>query len=70
MIPEILDGCGVLVQPGDVAALAQAIGRRLVRVIEEAAFGSRARERCVTEYSFAAARRKLFPLVERVAGKR
>ena len=70
MIPEILDGCGVLVQPGDVAALAQAIGRLLDHPDEAAAFGRRARERCVTEYSFAAARRKLFPLVERVTGKR
>ncbi len=70
MIPEILDGCGVLVPPGDVAALAQAIGRLLDHPDEAAAFGRSARERCVTEYSFAAARRKLFPLVERVAGKR
>jgi hypothetical protein len=27
MIPEILEGCGLIVEPGDVAALSAAIGR-------------------------------------------
>ena len=66
MIPEILDGSGLLVPPGDVAALGDAIGHLLDHPDEAAALGGRARERCVAEYSFAAARRKLFPLVERV----
>ncbi len=65
MIPEILDGCGVLVPPGDVAALGQAIGHLLDHPDAAADLGRRARERCVAEYSFAAARRRLFPLVER-----
>ena len=69
MIPEILDGSGLLVPPGDVAALGDAIGHLLDHPDEAAALGGRARERCVTEYSFAAARRKLFPLVERVMAK-
>jgi len=30
------------------------------------ALGARARERCVERYSFHAARRELFPLIERV----
>jgi glycosyltransferase involved in cell wall biosynthesis len=66
MIPEILDGCGVVVPPDDVPALAQAIGYLLDHPAEAAALGAKARERCVAEYSFAAARRRLFPLVERV----
>lgn len=70
MIPEILDGCGVLVPPGDVAALAEAIARLADHPDEAAALGRRARERCVERYSFAAARRVLFPLVERVAAAR
>ncbi len=70
MIPEILDGCGLLVAPGDVAALAQAIGHLLDHPEEGRRLGERARERCVERYSFAAARRELFPLIERVLAGR
>ena len=70
MIPEILEGCGVVVAPGDVAALGGAIGRLLDHPDEAAALGERARARCVAEYSFAAARKKLFPLVERALARR
>jgi len=65
MIPEILDGCGALVPPGDVAALASAIGRLLDRPDEARAMGQAARRRAVDRYSFESARRALFPLVER-----
>ena len=65
MIPEILDGCGALVPPGDVAALASAIGRLLDRPDEARAMGEAARRRAVERYSFESARRLLFPLVER-----
>jgi glycosyltransferase involved in cell wall biosynthesis len=70
MIPEILDGCGVVVAPGDVGALAQAIGHLLDHPEERRRLGERARERCVERYSFAAARRELFPLIERVLARR
>jgi glycosyltransferase involved in cell wall biosynthesis len=70
MIPEILDGCGILVPPGDVDALAEAIARALDHPAEAEAMGTRARERCVEQYSFKAARRVLFPLVERISGFR
>jgi len=70
MIGEVLDGCGVLVPPGDVAALGQAIGHLLDHPDEAAALGDRARQRCVDRYSFSAARRALFPLVERVMSGR
>jgi glycosyltransferase involved in cell wall biosynthesis len=69
MIPEILDGCGLLVEPGNVSALAGAIERLLDRPEEAAALGAQARERCVARYSFEAARRDLFPVVERVMAK-
>ena len=65
MIPEILEGCGVLVPPGDVAGLASAIGRLLDRPDEARALGEAARRRAVDRYSFESARRALFPLVER-----
>jgi len=65
MIPEILDGCGVLVPPGDVVALAAALRRLLDAPASAAELGRRARERCHEHYSFAAARASLFPIVER-----
>lgn len=65
MIPEVLEGCGALVAPGDVAGLASAIGRLLDRPDEARALGAAARRRAVDRYSFEAARRALFPLVER-----
>ena len=70
MIPEILDGCGVVVPPGDVRALGPAIGYLLDHPDEAAALGRKARDRCVAEYSFTAARSALFPLVERVMSRR
>jgi glycosyltransferase involved in cell wall biosynthesis len=69
MIPEILDGCGVLVPPGDVVALAVSLRRLLDDPATAAELGRRARARCCERYSFAAARAALFPVVERaVAG--
>ena len=71
MIPEILDGCGVLVPPGDVVALAASLRRVLDDPDTSAELGRRARERCRAHYSFAAARAALFPVVERaIAGQR
>jgi glycosyltransferase involved in cell wall biosynthesis len=66
MIPEILEGCGLLVEPGDVPGLAAAIARLLDGPAEAEALGARARERCLERYSFQSARRDLFPLIERV----
>jgi len=70
MIPEILEGCGLLVEPGDVDGLGAAIARLLDRPDEARALGEAARRRAVERYSFEAARRALFPLVERVRARR
>jgi len=70
MVPEILDGCGLLVEPGDVTALAAAIARLLDDPAEAQILGARARERCVERYSFEAARRELLPLVKSVVATR
>jgi glycosyltransferase involved in cell wall biosynthesis len=66
MIPEILDGggCGVLVPPGDAAALGAAIERLASDPEKARELGARARARCIARYSFASARRDLFPLVQ------
>jgi glycosyltransferase involved in cell wall biosynthesis len=66
MIPEILEGCGVVVEPGDVPALAAAIRRLLEHPDDAATLGRRARERCVARYSFRVARATLFPLIDRL----
>ena len=64
MIPEILEGCGIVVEPGDVSALAGAIKHLLDNADEAATLGRRARERCEARYSFRVARSILFPLIE------
>jgi len=66
MIPEILEGCGLVVAPGDVSALAGAIKRLLDNPGEAAALGRRARERCEARYSFRVARAALFPLLDKL----
>lgn len=52
-LPEVLDGCGLIVEPGSSAALAAA----LTRLLDDAAFASRlgeaAREVCCRSYSAA-----------------
>src|SRR2546426_3680315 len=69
MIPEILEGCGVLVRPGDTTALRVALGRLLDDPASAAELGRRARQRCAERYSFATARAVLFPLIDDLASK-
>ena len=64
MIPEILDGCGIVVPPDDPAALAGALRALVEDPAAAAALGVRARARCEARYSFAAARAVLFPLID------
>ncbi len=45
-IPEVLDDCGHLVEPGDIDGLAAAIRRVLSDPVEAQAMGERARRRC------------------------
>lgn len=70
MIPEILNGCGLVVEPGNPEALAHALAFLLDHPAEASALGLRARARAEERYSYAAARRLLFPLIEAVAGGR
>jgi glycosyltransferase involved in cell wall biosynthesis len=67
MIPEILDGCGLLVPPGEPRALRSMLETLLSNADRAQELGRRARARCVERYSFAAARALLFPLIDRLA---
>jgi glycosyltransferase involved in cell wall biosynthesis len=69
MIPEILEGCGVLVPPQNPIALRAALSRLLDDPAGAAELGRRARERCAERYSFTAARSILFPLVDDLASR-
>lgn len=51
-LPHVLDGCGLLVPPGDIEALTRAIGYLLSNPAEAQMLGDRARARCVETYSF------------------
>lgn len=70
MIPEILDGCGVLVEPGRPEEFERAIGFLLDHPEEAAALGMRARARCEERYSYASARAALFPLIDTLLQRR
>jgi glycosyltransferase involved in cell wall biosynthesis len=70
MIPEVLDGCGVVVPPGDVGALRSAIRTLLHDRAAAEALGTRARARCQARYSFTAARALLFPLLDGLLARR
>lgn len=58
-VPEVLEGCGWIVEPGNPAQLAQAIVHILDHPAEAEERGARAREKCVALYSYGAAADKL-----------
>jgi glycosyltransferase involved in cell wall biosynthesis len=51
-LPDILDGCGVIVDPEDVGQLAHAVQDALADPARADAMGRRAREKCLREYSW------------------
>jgi len=51
-LPEILEGCGVLVEPNEAGELAAAVERLSGDPDEAGELGARARARCVERYSF------------------
>ena len=64
-IPEILDGVGLCVPPGDASALATALVRLAGDAPLRARLGGLARERLIERYSFTTGRRVLIELIER-----
>jgi len=49
-LPRVLDGCGIVVPPDDVEALADAIGSVASDDVKASDMGRRAREKCINEY--------------------
>lgn len=63
-IPTILDGCGVIVAPGDVRELAGAIEALLKDPDKARAIGNAARKKCIGEYSWDVMQSRLGAVVE------
>ena len=64
-IPQILDGCGVVVEPGNVEQIAQAMRELLDDQERAAELGRLAREKCVKEYSIEAMQSPLLAVFDR-----
>jgi len=63
-IPEIVNGCGIVVTPGSVSELSGAISFFLHNPEEGSRMGRKARKRCVDLYSVSTAKRTLKGLIE------
>jgi glycosyltransferase involved in cell wall biosynthesis len=69
-LPSVLEGCGRLVPPGEVAPLAAAIGDLLNNPEAARALGTKARARCLENYSIEVVGQKLAGVVEKLIGTR
>ena len=65
-LPVILEGCGEIVEPGDVDSLARAIAVLLDDPGRASELGRRARQKCLAEYSYDALGPKLRDIIEGV----
>lgn len=51
-LPNILDGCGIIIESGDIATLAERIDWIFSNPLEAEDMGKRARRKCIAEYSW------------------
>lgn len=65
-LPEVLDGCGRLVEPGRVEPVVEALKEALEDPAAAEEMGERARRRCVKEFSAEASRTALREMVGRL----
>ncbi|MDX2479781.1 MAG: glycosyltransferase family 4 protein [Desulfuromusa sp.] len=61
----ILEGCGLIVEPGDIASLAEKINWVFSHPMEAAAMGRDARKKCIDEYSWDIMEKKLVTIFEK-----
>jgi len=64
-LPLILDGCGIIVEPEDIAALAEKIAWVFANPGAAAEMGRRAREKCTAEYSWDVMEKKLVAVFDK-----
>ncbi|MBI2165014.1 MAG: glycosyltransferase, partial [Chloroflexi bacterium] len=69
-LPEALEGCGWLVEPGKPGELAEAIDHVLTHPEEARLRGMEARERCIKGFSYSSMAGTLMPLVEGLLEKK
>jgi glycosyltransferase involved in cell wall biosynthesis len=69
-LPEVLDGAGRLVPPGDTEGLARAIEELISHPAEARALGERARIRCLEQFSIERVGARLHEVVEHVLDDR
>jgi len=68
-LPRVLEGCGWLVPPGNVSALAETICHVLDNPAEAQGMGCAARQQCLAEYSRERTREKLVGIIDgQIAG--
>jgi glycosyltransferase involved in cell wall biosynthesis len=63
-LPEVLDGCGLIVEPNNIPELASAIARLMANPEERARLGARARQRFVDQFSEDAVAPRLASVVD------
>jgi glycosyltransferase involved in cell wall biosynthesis len=66
-LPQILDGCGIVVEPSDIEALAEKISWVFSNTLEAEEMGQRARKKCIEEYSWDVMEKKLVEIFEKYA---
>lgn len=68
-IPQILDGCGWIVESGDSQQLVETINYVLNHPVIAEEMGKKARKKCVKYYSYDAMEKILIPIFNRLEYK-
>jgi glycosyltransferase involved in cell wall biosynthesis len=64
-LPEILDGCGIIVKSSlDTMVLESQIEMLLDDMLESSVIGARAREKCISQYSWDTMEKKIVPIFQ------
>jgi len=64
-LPLILEGCGIIVEPGNISALAEKIDWVFSNMQEAEEMGRKAREKCISEFSWDVMEKKLVEIFEK-----
>ena len=68
-LPQIIDGCGWIVEPGDSQQLVETISYVLTHPLMAEEMGKKARKKCVKYYSYDAMEKILIPIFNRLEHK-